>query len=482
MTGKVPLLTADVACFMLDRVFDNWCNDAALLLNEATAAEIDTVTFEFVHAGPFFVLNLANGNPIIVETNSLQANEEGEHYRPAAIFRSVQNWRTAAPGKPAAVAPAAQAKIRDRMIGILISQTTDILDREIGAPADLELGCRLALGFKAGPLDIMRRIGDAEVARIVGRTMRERPGLPQPRRPLRDYQKFYRYVLFDDVGDVKLITIRRPDALNAINDDITDEILAAIHRFENDDAVSGFVLTGYGPRAFSAGADIGRFPSVLGNAEAAAQYSRDCARLLVHIDTMRKPVVAALNGTALGGGLEIALRCHGIVAMRNASLQLPEITLGIVPGLGGVVVPYRRWPKAAAAFHDMMRRATRMPAKAAHEIGVIDALAGDYAGLIDAAVERAHALADRPKWLADAAVDIDPPPPIEPVAANGQRLSAEVIGIIDAAIRDAAAAPTLAAALEIGYRAFAASACTAAAREGINAFLQHRPADFSKTG
>ena len=332
MTGKVPLVTADVACFMLDRVFDNWCNDAALLLNEASAAEIDTTTLEFVHAGPFFVLNLANGNPIIVETNTLQAAEEGEHYRPAPIFRSVQNWRTTAPGKLVAVAPAVQADVRARMLGILISQTVDILDRNIGAPADLELGCRLALGFKAGPLDTMRRIGDAEVERIIARTQRKRPGLPQPRRPLGDYQNFYRHVLFDDVGDVKVITIRRPDALNAINDEVTDEILAAIRRFEDDETVHGFVLTGYGPRAFSAGADIGRFPGVLGNAEAAAQYARDCARLLVHIDTMHKPVVAALNGMALGGGLEIALRCHCIVAMRNASLQLPEITLGIVPG------------------------------------------------------------------------------------------------------------------------------------------------------
>ena len=84
---------------MLDRIFDNWCNDAGLLLDRASAAEIDTIATEFVHAGPFFVLNLANGNPIIVETNTLQADEEGEHYRPAAVFRSVEKWRTVAPEK-----------------------------------------------------------------------------------------------------------------------------------------------------------------------------------------------------------------------------------------------------------------------------------------------------------------------------------------------------------------------------------------------
>lgn len=481
-TGKVPLVTADVPCFMLDRIFDNWCNEAALLLEHASAAEIDSVAAEFVHAGPFFVLNLAHGNPIIIETNTLQADEEGEHYWPAAVFRSVETWRTAAPGKPVAVAPQAAAAIRDRLRGILISQSGDILDRAIGAPADLELGCRLALGFKAGPLELMRRLGAAEAKRIGERLIGERPGLPLPQRPLDGYQDFFRFVLVDDLRDVKIITIRRPEALNALHDELTDEILAAIRRFESDPAVRGFVITGYGPRAFSAGADIGRFPKMLGDAEAAAQYARDCSRLLLHIDRMNKPVVAALNGMALGGGLELALRCHDIVAIGNATLQLPEILLGIVPGLGAMAVPYRRWPKAAATFHAMMRRAEQVSAKAAHELGMVHSLSDDYAGMIEAAAERVGVLAGRLQPPADGAVTIEPPAPADAVAANGQKLSAEVLRILERAVVDAAAAPTFAAALEIGYRAFGRSACTAAAREGIDAFLSRRAADFSKTG
>jgi enoyl-CoA hydratase/3-hydroxyacyl-CoA dehydrogenase len=221
---------------------------------------------------------------------------------------------------------------------------------------------------------------------------------------------------------------------------------------------------------------------VLGDAEAATQYSRDCARLLVHIDAMNKPVIAALNGMALGGGLEVALRCHGILAVRSAYLQLPEITLGIAPGLGGMVVPYRRWPKAAKAFHDMLRRADRMSATAAHELGIIDELANDIPSLIRSAVARVWTLSGPLARPIDQPVPIEAPQPVEPIAANGQRLSATVLHIIETAICDAAAAPTFGAALEIGYRAFAASACTAAAREGIDAFLQRRPPDFSKTG
>ena len=103
-------------------------------------------------------------------------------------------------------------------------------------------------------------------------------------------------------------------------------------------------------RHFPAGADIGRFPSMLGNREQCIEYARVCSRLLVYLDTCRKPVVAALNGMALGGGLELAVRCHGIVAVKNAWLQFPEITLGIAPGIGGMVIPYRRWPAPRPRF------------------------------------------------------------------------------------------------------------------------------------
>ncbi len=481
-TGKVPLATDDVPCFMLDRIFDNWCNEAAHLLGRATAAEVDSVSAEFVHAGPFFVLNLAHGNPIIIETNTLQADEEGEHYRPAPIFRSVDTWRTVAPGKPVTVDQAVAADVRDRLLGILISQSGDILDRAIGAAADLELGCRLALGFKTGPLDIMRKLGDAEVTRIVERLVRERPGLPAPRKPLGEYQQFHRYVLVDRLDDVVVVTLRRPEALNAMHDQLTDEILDVIRTFEASSEIAGFVITGYGTRAFSAGADIGRFPQMLGDAAAAAQYARDCSRLLVHIDAMRKPVVAALNGMALGGGLELALRCHGIVAVRQAWLQLPEIMLGIVPGLGAMVVPYRRWPAAASVFHAMLRRAQRLKAEAARDLGIIDALADDYAGLIEAAVVRVRALAGKVQPANGAAVSVAAFDTIEPVAATGQRLSVEVMRIVENAVRDAAAAPTLNDALEVGYGAFGVSACTAAAREGISAFQERRTPDFTKTG
>lgn len=481
MTGKVPLVTADAVCFMLDRIFDNWCNESALLLEHASAAEVDSVAAEFVHAGPFFVLNLARGNPIITETNTLQAEEEGAHYQPAPVFRSVDTWLTVAPGKCVEVAANTAATVRDRLLGVLFSQSVDILDRKIGEPADLDLGCVVALGFKKGPLELMRELGEAETRRILDRFAAERPGMPMPQRPLTAYRDFWRHVLVDEMDGVKIITLRRPEAMNALHDELTDEVLAVIRRFEADPGVAGFVITGYGARAFCAGADIGRFPSMLGDAAAATQYARDCSRLLVHLDGMKKPVVAALNGMALGGGLELAMRCHAVVAVRDAWMQLPEITLGIVPGIGAMVVPYRRWPQAAAAFHGMLRQAERLSAPRAHELGVVDALADDTGDLIRLAVARVKALGELALGSASGAVTLAPLQPVEPTAAGGQPLSREIIGLLEKTIIAAAAAPTLAEALDIGYRAFGTSACTAAAREGIGAFLDGRKPDFSST-
>lgn len=132
-----------------------------------------------------------------------------------------------APGKTVPVADTVRAGIRDRLAGILYSQSMDILDRQIGSAADLELGCRLAFGFRQGPAALMRKAGAAEVDRVLARLCSERPGLPGRRRALEAYTDFARDILVDDVDGVRVITLRRPEALNALHDDLNDEILAA---------------------------------------------------------------------------------------------------------------------------------------------------------------------------------------------------------------------------------------------------------------
>ena len=472
-TGKAPIVTDNAICFVLDRIFDNWCNESAFLLGLATAGQIDTVAEEFVYAGPFFVLNMANGNPIIVETNTLQM-EEGVHYKPAPILNSVDRWATHRPGSGPDVPGDLRQVIRDRLLGILFSQSFDIIDRGIGTLADLNFGCQIALGFKQGPFDIMKRLGKDEVHRIMTRFQEERPGFPRAGESFEAYQSFYRHILTDDMNGVKIITIRRPQAMNALNDDVTDEICQVLKSNENDPGVKGFVITGFGTLAFSAGADIGRFPAMLGNKDASMQYARDCAKVQRHMDQMNKPVVAALNGLAMGGGLEIAIRCHGIVSVEKAVLQFPEITLGILPGLGGCVVPYRKWPQAAALFHDMLLFGKPVPASTAAELGIIDGLVADPADLISAAVEEVLRLQNKLTRIRDTAVDLPEIHIPETPVAGKLPLNKEAVSITANTIRKAAAADDFERALEIGYEGFGDIACADAAKEGISAFLQKR--------
>jgi len=478
-TGKVPIITENAICFMLDRIFDNWCNDAAYLLSQATASQIDKVAEEFVFAGPFYVLNLANGNPIIIETNTLQM-EEGAHYKPATILASVDKWVTHRPGAQVEVPEDERRFIRDRMLGILFSQSFDIIDRGIGTKEDLNYGCQIALGFRKGPLDVMGDLGESEVFRIMKRFGEDRPGFPQPKGSFAVYQNFKRHLLVDDMDGVKIITIRRPQAMNAISDEINNEILSVLKDHVDAPDVKGFVITGYGTRAFSAGADIGKFPQTLGDNSAAYQYAKDCAEVQLFMDRMNKPIVAAINGMALGGGLEVALRCHGMVATKNATFQFPEITLGILPGIGGCIVPYRKWPQGAKLFHEMICLARPLNAQEALEIGMVTKIVDDYPSLIRAAVDEVKSLEGKIQRIPDGKVDVaEIAIPDEPMAGK-LPLSKEAIAIIEKTIKAGAAAGTFAEALEVGYQGSAEIACTEAAKEGITAFLEKRRPEFRK--
>jgi enoyl-CoA hydratase/3-hydroxyacyl-CoA dehydrogenase len=198
------------------------------------------------------------------------------------------------------------------------------------------------------------------------------------------------------------------------------------------------------------------------------------------MDQMKKPVVAAVNGFALGGGLEVAIRCHDIVATKNASFQFPEITLGILPGIGGCVVPYRKWPQGAELFHEMICLGRPLNATQAAEINMVSQVVDDYLSLISAAVETVNDLQGKIKRIPEGKIDIpEVHVPDEPKAGK-QALSKEAVALTKKVIRESAEAENLNDALEIGYKGFGEIACTNAAKEGISAFLERRPPNFTK--
>lgn len=479
MTGKVAIVTNNAVCLMLGRIWNNWCNEAAYLLDGATAGMIDHVAEGFVSEGPFRTLNATKGTDIVFEGNTLQM-EEGDHYMPSPALKSAQPWETKKPGSALDVTEDKKSMIRDRLLGILFSQSFDIVDHGIGTPEDLNFGCQVAFGFNRGPMDIMLDMGEDKTRQIVNKFQAARGSFPGLKRSYHDYQNFMRYILLDEIDGVKIITIRRPQAMNAIREELNNEIMALLKEYENDPDTKGFVLTGYGTAAFSAGADIGTFPDMLGNIEKGTQAARDWAKVQPYMDRFGKPIVAGINGVALGGGLELAIRCHSMVATANARFQFPEIMLGILPAIGGTIVPYRKWPKGAGLFHEMLCVARPINVKEASEIGMVSKVANSYYEMIEEAIREVNNLTGRIKRIPDGKVDIPKMEMPESPMAGKLALSKESISIIIKTVEKGAQAERFADALEIGYRGFGEIACTEAAKEGVAAFMEKRTPVYKK--
>jgi len=145
--------------------------------------------------------------------------------------------------------------------------------------------------------------------------------------------KPYETIKIEREENIVWIVLNRPHRLNAFNDILVEELSEVLDTVENDPSVRCVIITGEGDRAFSAGADITAFPKV--TPVKAQEFSRRGQKVFSKIEEMSKPVIAAINGYALGGGLELALACDFRIASEHAELGTPEINLGIIPGWGG---------------------------------------------------------------------------------------------------------------------------------------------------
>lgn len=144
----------------------------------------------------------------------------------------------------------------------------------------------------------------------------------------------YKNILIEKKDFRALITINRPEKLNALNKETIQELHDAMDAVHKDDDIRVIILTGSGNKSFVAGADISEFSDFV--VKQGASLARDGQKLLFDfIENLSTPVIAAVNGFALGGGLELAMACHIRVASKNAKMGLPEVSLGLIPGYGG---------------------------------------------------------------------------------------------------------------------------------------------------
>jgi enoyl-CoA hydratase len=256
----------------------------------------------------------------------------------------------------------------------------------------------------------------------------------------------YENILRADRDGISVVTVNRPDKLNALNNATIGELLHCFEAVATDEKVRAVILTGAGEKAFVAGADISEL------AEQTAITARPLAlrgqRLMNTVEACPKPVVAAVNGYALGGGCELALACHIRTASETAQFGLPEVTLGIIPGYGGT----QRLPRIVGKGRalELILSAQKVDAAEALRIGLVN---------------RVH-------------------PPAQ-LLAETEKFVRRILGMGPVAVRFALDAVNhgsdmpLQDGLNFEATFFGLLAGTDDCREGMRAFLEKRPAKFS---
>src|SRR5467141_3236364 len=198
----------------------------------------------------------------------------------------------------------------------------------------------------------------------------------------------YEHILVEIEPPIATITLNRPKVLNALSPDLIGELTGALSELDGDENVRAVVLTG-GPRVFAAGADI----SDMADRGPVEQLRRDQTGRWAPLAGFTKPLIAAVNGYALGGGCEVALMCDLIIAGETARFGQPEINLGIIPGAGGT----QRWPRTAGKYVAMEVMLTGAPvtAQRAYELGIVNKVVPSEM-TIELARRMARQLAEKP--------------------------------------------------------------------------------------
>jgi len=194
-------------------------------------------------------------------------------------------------------------------------------------------------------------------------------------------------ILTETRGRVGLIKLNRPQALNALNNQLMRELMDALESFDKDGNVGAVVITG-NEKSFAAGADI----KEMADKSIQQMMDRDHIAVFGRIRTIRKPVIAAVSGWALGGGCEIALSCDMIVASESARFGQPEINIGVIPGAGGTQRLTRAVGKALAM--EMILNDRRLTAQEAYQFGMVNRVV-PVEGYLDEAVKLADEIASR---------------------------------------------------------------------------------------
>jgi enoyl-CoA hydratase / 3-hydroxyacyl-CoA dehydrogenase len=338
---KIPIETADRAGFCVNRFFVPYLNESARLAEEGVAslATIEKVGRELFGAtlGPFELMNVT-GIPIAYHSETSLYQAFGPAYAPAKRLEEQFKAGTPWPWKETAVEPEKEAAVRRRLLGLTVGIATRLVEEGVATAEATDRGATVGLRRRWGPFAQLSSVGVAEGLELVEEYARRWPGNFPVSRDLRSRAKRgertwpLSFVRVDRQGPIAWVLIDRPEVLNSLNSEVFDQVDAAFCSLESDRTVRVVVLAGSSP-VFAAGADIAEMEKK--SLTEGVEFGFQGQRVAERVERFPTPVIALVEGYALGGGLELALAADFIVAAEGAQLGLPEVTVGIHPGMGG---------------------------------------------------------------------------------------------------------------------------------------------------
>jgi enoyl-CoA hydratase/3-hydroxyacyl-CoA dehydrogenase len=388
--GKTPIASRDSYGFIVNRFFAPWLTHAIRIVEQGLA-DIPTVEAAARQAfgigmGPFELMNVT-GLPIALHTAGTLGRAFGPFFEAPALLRaqveSGQPWPLDGEAAGDRVGP-----IGDRLAAVVFHVAATLVDEGVGTVEDTDIGARVGLRWRRGPFELMNQRG-IEASTALVASLADEWAIPVPALLTTHQQRkqpfAQRVVATELAGGIATLRINRPDVMNALNEQVLQQLSEAFRAAAADERVRGIVIAGSG-KAFIAGADIRFFVRSIesGGLDAIARFTRGWQDLLRAFETCPKPVIARVQGMALGGGVELALACHAIVASPKASFAFPETGIGIYPGLGGTQRTTRRVGTGLARW--LVLTGETLDASEALAIGLIDRVA-PFATLDDAIAE-----------------------------------------------------------------------------------------------
>ncbi|KYK26729.1 hypothetical protein AYK20_08710 [Thermoplasmatales archaeon SG8-52-1] len=375
--GKTAIKVTDSPGFAVNRFFVPWLNEATRILEEdiANIPTIDDTAKKIfrIPMGPFELMNIT-GIPIAYHSTVSLGENICDFYKFSNClkkqFEGKQQWDLTGEIDDTNI-----KVIEDRLLGAVFTVACTLATEGVSDIEDIDRGAKIGLRWQKGPFEMMNHYGIERSYEIVAKFIEKYPELKIPTILKKQYESkkpwSFSYVDLEIKAGIAKILINRPEAMNAINEEVVSQLDKQFTKAHTDPKVKAIVLEGAG-KAFVAGADIQYFIKKIkeNKIDDICKFTRYGHMVLNKIDASIKPVIAKLNGLALGGGAEIALTADNIIATEKGSIGFPETGIGIYPGLGGTQRTTHNIGKELAKY--LIFTGKILDAKTAESIGLVD--------------------------------------------------------------------------------------------------------------